>query len=491
MAIAHALAIVVAVIGAFEVVVVENGALGTVLGAGLVVLAPALWRGRARARLMALILLAGAWALGADADEALAMAVASGTAFALLALAGPAFQARGDPATRRWTVIGLAFAAAATVADLAHMGGIGDHPVVTTLAIVAALAVVRSLGPWQERDLCLEHDRRRARVLLDAYGTDTLAPFALRGDKRIFLAPDERAFLAYRVVAGVALVSGDPVGDPSAFDDLLRRFHDHAATRGWIVAALGVSGPGLPLWRAHGFRAHYTGDEAVVDPRSFSLEGRSIRKVRQSVSRLRRARYRVEFRRSADVDDAWAARLEAIAERWRGDRRETGFSMAFQNAQIDPERDDLYAIALDAQGEPAGFLHLAYAPAGHALSLSSMRRVDGTPNGLNEFLICETLAWAAGEGLAAVSLNFAAFAAILEPPGPVDRITSVERRVLRRLSGRFQLERLLRFSEKFHPAWNPRYAVYPTVRALPRVALAAMIAEAYVAPPRLGRGGAG
>jgi lysyl-tRNA synthetase class 2 len=369
------------------------------------------------------------------------------------------------------------------------MGGIGDHPLVTTLAIVGAAAVVRSLGPWKERGQCLEHDRRRAQALVAVYGSDTLAPFALRGDKRIFLSDDQRAFLAYRVVAGVALVSGDPVGDAAAFDGLLRRFHDHAATRGWIVAALGVSGTGLTLWRSHGFHAHYTGDEAVVDPRTFSLEGRSIRKVRQSVTRLRKAGYHVELRRSADVDDALAARLVAIAERWRGNRRETGFSMAYQSARVDRDRDDLYAIAMDPWGEPAGFLHLAYAPAGRALSLSSMRRLDGTPNGLNEFLICETLAWAAEAGLTAVSLNFAAFAAILDPPGPVDRITAMERRVLQHLSGRFQLERLLRFSRKFEPAWNPRYAVYPTVRALPRVALAAMIAEAYVAPPHLGRGG--
>ncbi len=489
MAIAHALAVLAALIGATEAVVVENGALGTVFGAGLVLLAPALWRGRARARLMALPLLAGAWALGAGADEALPMAVASGSVFALLILAGPAFQARGDPTTRRWTLIGLLFVAAAAVADLAHMGGIGDHPLVTTLAIVGAVALVRSLGPWQERGQCLEYERRRARELVATYGSDTLAPFALRGDKRIFLGTDERSFLAYRVVAGVALVSGDPVGDPEAFDDLLRRFHDHAATRGWIVAALGVSGQGLPLWRSHGFHAHYTGDEAVVDPRTFSLEGRSIRKVRQSVTRLSKAGYHVEFRRSADVDDVLAARLEAIAERWRGGKRETGFSMAYQSARVDRERDDVYAIAIDPWGEPAGFLHLAHAPAGRALSLSSMRRLGGTPNGLNEFLICETLSWAARAGVTTVSLNFAAFAAILDPPGPVDRITAIERRVLQRLSGRFQLERLLRFSRKFQPTWNPRYAVYPTVRAVPRVALAAMIAEAYVAPPRLVRGG--
>ena len=291
MAIAHSLAVLAALIGATEAVVVENGALGTVFGAGLVLLAPALWRGRARARLMALPLLAGAWALGAGADEALPMAVASGTVFALLIAAGPAFQARGDPTTRRWTLIGLLFVGAAAVADLAHMGGIGDHPLVTTLAIVGAVALVRSLGPWQERGQCLEYERRRARDLVATHGSDTLAPFALRGDKRIFLGDDERAFLAYRVVAGVALGLGGPRRRSGGLRRAAPPLPRHAATRGWIVAALGVSGQGLPLWRRTGSTPTTPATRRSSTRGAFSLEGRSIRKVRQSVTRLSKAGY--------------------------------------------------------------------------------------------------------------------------------------------------------------------------------------------------------
>src|SRR5262249_59048586 len=56
-------------------------------------------------------------------------------------------------------------------------------------------------------------ERRLARELVDTYGRDSLAFFALRRDKSFFFSPTRRAFLAYRVVAGAALVSGGPVGD--------------------------------------------------------------------------------------------------------------------------------------------------------------------------------------------------------------------------------------------------------------------------------------
>ena len=49
---------------------------------------------------------------------------------------------------------------------------------------------------------------------MSAWGADTLAPFVLRADKSYFFTDDETAFLAYRVVGGVAIVSGDPVGPP-------------------------------------------------------------------------------------------------------------------------------------------------------------------------------------------------------------------------------------------------------------------------------------
>ena len=82
------------------------------------------------------------------------------------------------------------------------------------------------------------------------------------------------------------------------------------------------------------------------------------------------------------MDETLAERIAEIASRWRGDRSETGYSMAFAGAAVDRTRDDLYVIARDEAGEPRGFLHFGTVPGGRALSLSSMRRDRDTPNGL-------------------------------------------------------------------------------------------------------------
>ena len=64
--------------------------------------------------------------------------------------------------------------------------------------------------------------RRAARDLVRRHGTDTLAYFKLRRDEHYLFSADGRAFLGYRVEAGVLLVSGDPVGAEDAIPVLRR-----------------------------------------------------------------------------------------------------------------------------------------------------------------------------------------------------------------------------------------------------------------------------
>jgi lysyl-tRNA synthetase class 2 len=129
---------------------------------------------------------------------------------------------------------------------------------------------------------------------------------------------------------------------------------------------------------------------------------------------------------------------------------------------------------------PAGFLHFAVCCAGDALSLSSMPRLRSTPNGFNEWLICETVSWARANRFARISLNFAPFAALLAPEAELSPLQRLERQALLRLKGRFQLDNLLLFNRKFFPQWQRRFVVVERRIDLPRVGIAALAAEAYL-----------
>ena len=303
---------------------------------------------------------------------------------------------------------------------------------------------------------------------------------AFRLERSYFFSHDERAFLAYRVVGGVAVVSGDPIGPPDEFDELIGRFIRFAHERDWRIAILGASERCLELYRRHGLHALYHGDEAVLEIERFSLDGRAIRKVRQSVSRLQKAGFRAEIRHPGEIDRELRARLETIAREWRCGEPSRGFAMALDALFRLDDDEAVFVIGHGPDDAPAGFLHFAVSRPGSALSLSSMPRLRTTPNGFNEWLVCETVDWARANGFTRISLNFAPFAALLAPEAELSGLQRLERTALLSLKGRFQLDNLLVFNRKFFPSWERRFVVYEHRRDLPRIGIAALAAEAYL-----------
>jgi lysyl-tRNA synthetase class 2 len=344
------------------------------------------------------------------------------------------------------------------------------------------VVVVSLLAPWRFRPRDSSRVREVARGLVRDWGTDTLSPFSLRADKSTFLSMDERAFLGYTVIAGVALVGGDPIGPPDAVAAVVERFLGYARRRGWTVAFLGASECSLAIAHEFGLHAMYWGDEGIVDPRAFSLEGRTIRKVRQSVHRLARAGYVSDIRSAAEIPLDERKELHVIAQAWRGEKAEHGFAMELDALFGLDGEDELFVIGRDVDGVPRGFLHFVVARAGSALSLSSMPRLSTTPNGFNEWLTCETLAWARDRGFEKVSMNFAAFAALFDPDTKLSRVQRVQRDALLAVRSRLelQLDNLLRFTMKFQPGWQRRYVLYERRADLPRIGVAALTAEGYV-----------
>src|SRR5207237_6704479 len=110
------------------------------------------------------------------------------------------------------------------------------------LLVVLGIIAVRGLYLWLRPIVahgCVDPvERRQAEALVNTHGEDSLAFFALRRDKSYFFSPSGRSFLAYRVVAGCALVSGDPIGAADEMGELVDEFRRVARARAWRLAFL-------------------------------------------------------------------------------------------------------------------------------------------------------------------------------------------------------------------------------------------------------------
>jgi lysyl-tRNA synthetase class 2 len=328
-------------------------------------------------------------------------------------------------------------------------------------------------------------DETRLRELLGRQGArDSLGYFALRRDKAVVFSETGKAAISYRVVSGVMLASGDPIGDPEAWPGAIRVFLEHARLHAWVPAVMGCGEHGGEVWvREAGLRALELGDEAIVEVEDFTLEGRAMRNVRQMVARVERAGYKVEVRRIRDMTPYEIAEVRRQAAAWRGAEVERGFSMAL--GRFGDEADgDCVAVTATKDDQLAAVLH--FVPWGRdGLSLDLMRRDRAADPGLNELLIVAALRAAPDLGVTRLSLNFAVFRSALERgsklgAGPVLRLW---RELLLIASRWFQIESLYRFNAKFRPVWEPRFICYRSAREIPRVAIAALEAEAFLVWP--------
>ncbi|WP_328783337.1 phosphatidylglycerol lysyltransferase domain-containing protein [Streptomyces canus] len=360
--------------------------------------------------------------------------------------------------------------------------------VINVLSTILVLAVFyAAFRSRRAVDALTEDDERRLRELLERHGErDSLGYFALRREKSVVWSPTGKAAVTYRVVSGVSLASGDPIGDPEAWPGAIEPWLAEARAHGWLPAVMGAGEDAGTVYARHGLNALELGDEAIVEVAEFTLEGRAMRTVRQAYNRVKRAGYTVRVRRHEDIPAEEMAALVRRADDWRDGATERGFSMALGRLG-DPE--DGRCVALECRaGDGELKAVLSFVPWGpHGLSLDLMRRDRDADNGLMEFMVIELLNRAQEIQITQVSLNFAMFRSVFERgarlgAGPVLRLW---RSLLSFFSRWWQIESLYRANAKYRPIWEPRFLLFEKSADLPRIGIASARAEGFLEVPGL------
>ncbi|MEU3837535.1 phosphatidylglycerol lysyltransferase domain-containing protein [Streptomyces microflavus] len=361
----------------------------------------------------------------------------------------------------------------------------------TLLLIAVVYAAFRSR---RAVDALTPEDEAKLRALLDKHGDrDSLGYFALRREKSAVWSPTGKAAVVYRVVGGVSLASGDPIGDPEAWPGAIEPWLAEARKHGWIPAVMGASEEAGTVYARHGMDALELGDEAIVETADFTLDGRAMRGVRQAYNRVKRAGYEVTIRRHADIPEAEMAELVRRADDWRDGETERGFSMALGRLGDPADGQCVMLECRNAAGNEAGApgelrAVLSFVPWGpHGLSLDLMRRDREAENGLMEFMVIQLLQRSGEIGITQVSLNFAMFRSVFERgsrlgAGPVLRLW---RALLSFFSRWWQIESLYRANAKYRPIWEPRFMLFEKSADLARISIAAGRAEGFLAAPGL------
>jgi phosphatidylglycerol lysyltransferase len=343
------------------------------------------------------------------------------------------------------------------------------------LLVVALARLVRPAA--HEIDEPTEEDLAAATSIIDAQ-TRTSPYLVLLGDKAIQFDEERRGFVMYGVQGRTWVALGDPVAPPDRIAGLIRAFLERSDDFDGAPVFYEVGKHYLFHYADFGMTFVKLGEEAVVDLASFTTEGGRARRHRQALHQLERAG--ATFRVAPPTETAAIMpALRDVSDDWLREKvvAEKGFSLGF----FSPRYLARFPLAvIERGGEVLAFASLWPGPSRVELSVDLMRYRHDAPEQAMEGLLVHLLRWAQREGYQTFSLGMAPLSGFERSPiAPLwSQLGSF---VYEHGEAFYGFQGLRAYKEKFHPRWEPRYLVYPGGFRLPRILadIAALIAGGY------------
>jgi phosphatidylglycerol lysyltransferase len=256
----------------------------------------------------------------------------------------------------------------------------------------------------------------------------------------------------------VALVIGDPFGNPKRFLLLCQSFQELCFVNDWRPAFVHTSERHAELYRKLGFRMQKLGEEAVLDLKEFE-QHRNDKYFRQIRNRFSRLGYTVEVHEPPHANELLNT-LAEISRNWleRPGRAERGVLLGSYSA--DYMQQSRVVVARDADGRIQGFMNLVPTFEPGQINYDLLRCRPDAPGNCNDFLLLGLIDRLQAGGKTVLNLGLAPLAGLDETPEITNVIDAALRLIYANGDRFYSFTGLHRFKAKYHPKWENRYIVY-------------------------------
>ncbi len=310
-------------------------------------------------------------------------------------------------------------------------------------------------------------DRQQAKQIVNNQGQTALARLALLPDKSYYFSASGQTVIAYVPKGRVAVALGNPIGSPPDRAVAIASFREYCDRNDWFPAFYQVPAQQLDQYHQLYFRSIQIGEEAIVDLQKFTLKGKANQNLRTAMNRLTKEGYRVQIY-EPPMDKDLLRQLKPVSDEWLHSQQgaEKRFSVGWFSR--DYLQQYLIAVVYNPQQQPVAFANFLGGYNQPEVTVDLMRSRRELPNGTMDFLFVSVLQYLQAHHYERFSFGLSLFAGVGESADACRSEKSL-RYLSRHLNQFYNFRGLHSFKEKFRPAWEPRYLVYPRLAALPDV----------------------
>ena len=245
-----------------------------------------------------------------------------------------------------------------------------------------------------------------------------------------------------------------PVGNPSAFAELIWRFVEMARESGGRAALYQVQPSVLGICADAGLQAIKLGETAIVDLATFDLKGPRRSGLRQIISRGDRDGLSFEYLDQSRVTEVYEE-IRRVSGEWLESKktREKRFSVGWF------ERDYLLSqpvVVLRKNGNIVAFANVLLTDTKAEATIDLMRFSEEAPRSAMEYCLIKLMLHLRAAGFRSFNLGMAPLSGLTTGPA-APLCNRVGQFIYEHAKHFYNFRGLRTFKAKFDPDWQPRY----------------------------------
>ncbi len=320
-----------------------------------------------------------------------------------------------------------------------------------------AYVLISLFGPIKQSYVDQTSNREAMLALLEKYSRDSEDFFKIwPADKHYYFYRESA--LAYKVVSGIALVVGNPVGNEADIPKLLKLFVDECHINDWTVSFVHIDSTYRQQLMDLGFELQKLGQEAIIKIEHFNTVTVRNKHFRNVKNRFDKQGFTAELV-APPFSDSFVQTLREVSDSWLTlpGKSERSFMLGYFDSEY-INRCSILIVKNEA-GEIIAFTNQVPGTKTEA-NVDLMRHQATAPPNVNDFMFISFFKAIEEQGFETANLGLCPLVGIDDIDESTTVITNFMKFVYQNGNRFFGFTGLARFKSKFDPEWRNRYIAY-------------------------------